>query len=275
MRSKLIKMTFHDGAPLGLRSITQSFWNGKIIVCGRNSIKQLWKFSEADQPALYFLVGGTNEVYVGETDNLKNRLANHVLNKDFWHTLIACMSDELTKTEVKYLEYWFVKKLMEDGLVALQNSTKPKQPKIQEVTVDTLLDYIDTVSDILVSMNFSFIGASKEIEELAEQGTEVYCSGPSADARGAWSVNGLLVKQGSRTRIQATKTYPESSNRLRESLKKNGVIKKLNDVSYVFETDHLFSSASAAADVVLARSANGLTEWKTKEGKTIKELEQE
>ena len=39
-----------------------------------------------------------------------------------------------------------------------------------------------------------------------------------------------------------------------------------------FETDYIFASPSAAAAVVLGRSANGWTEWKNKNGKTIDEL---
>ncbi|NBX51527.1 DUF4357 domain-containing protein, partial [bacterium] len=35
-----------------------------------------------------------------------------------------------------------------------------------------------------------------------------------------------------------------------------------------------FSSPSAAAAIVLARSANGWTEWKTKEGSTLKDGEE-
>ena len=41
----------------------------------------------------------------------------------------------------------------------------------------------------------------------------------------------------------------------------------------IFVKDYLFSSPSAAAAVVLGRSANGLTEWKLKNGTTLKEFE--
>ena len=36
--------------------------------------------------------------------------------------------------------------------------------------------------------------------------------------------------------------------------------------------DTLFSSPSTAASVVMGRCANGLTEWKTKDGKILKTL---
>ncbi len=42
---------------------------------------------------------------------------------------------------------------------------------------------------------------------------------------------------------------------------------------YILEEDYLFSSPSTAAAVVMGRNANGLKEWKTKEGKSLKEIE--
>jgi hypothetical protein len=41
---------------------------------------------------------------------------------------------------------------------------------------------------------------------------------------------------------------------------------------YKFTSDHIFSSPSAAAAAVLACSANGWDEWKTKNGKTLNDL---
>jgi len=41
---------------------------------------------------------------------------------------------------------------------------------------------------------------------------------------------------------------------------------------YKFTSDHIFSSPSAAAAAILARSANGWIEWKSKDGKTLHDL---
>ncbi len=43
------------------------------------------------------------------------------------------------------------------------------------------------------------------------------------------------------------------------------------DNRLIFTSDYIFSSPSAAAGVVLARSANGWTEWKYKNGQTLDE----
>ena len=40
-----------------------------------------------------------------------------------------------------------------------------------------------------------------------------------------------------------------------------------------FPEDYIFSSPSTAASIILGRNANGLTEWKLKNGMTLKEFE--
>ena len=57
---------------------------------------------------------------------------------------------------------------------------------------------------------------------------------------------------------------------MREKLKDEGILKEQGTV-LEFTEDYLFKSPSAAAAVILARRANGWTEWKTKDKKTIDE----
>jgi len=43
---------------------------------------------------------------------------------------------------------------------------------------------------------------------------------------------------------------------------------------YVFVEDTIFSSASAAANMILGRNSNGYTEWITPSGIPVKEMEE-
>jgi len=47
---------------------------------------------------------------------------------------------------------------------------------------------------------------------------------------------------------------------------------KVVNGEFVVMEDLLFTSPSAAADIVTGRSANGLTEWKDSNGKSLKDL---
>ena len=64
------------------------------------------------------------------------------------------------------------------------------------------------------------------------------------------------------------KTMPKLIKKLRYQLVTSGIIK-----DGILKENQLFTSASYAAAFVLGTNANGLTHWKTKDGKTLKELE--
>ena len=85
---------------------------------------------------------------------------------------------------------------------------------------------------------------------------------------------GFLVLKGSQAVLKeraSAHQYPytlASRNRLIE----DGTLIKDGE-HFVFSRDAEFSSPSAAAPVVHGGSANGLLAWKTRNGKTLKELE--
>ena len=274
MRSKRINLILHHGTPYGIKTAEMSNWNGKIIVCPRSALKQLSDLDIADAPAVYLLFNREdNLLYVGETDTLKARITHHTQTKDFWEEMIACTSPELTKTEVKYLEHALHKRLQEDGLVELQNSVSPKTPTIRKEFQDAMDEFIDHISDILLSLGFTFMGASQAVHQSAGEGIQVYCEGKDAKSQGIYSENGLLVKAGSIIRTEMTPSTQEKYKQLQQTLSSKGLLEKYDENSLLLKEDHLFSSPSAAAILVLGRSSNGLLEWKTSDDVSIKDLD--
>lgn len=273
MRAKRIQLTLHSGTPYGVRSAQLSNWNGKIIFCPRSAVKQLRTIPEAEQPAVYLLLGEDEQIYVGETDALANRIGSQVNNKEFWNEFVALTSPNLAKTEVKYLEHLLANKLRDDGIADLQNNVIPKPPSIQQVSIDVLEDFVEIASDVLVSLGVDFIRPSQTVAREASKGIEVFCKGPCADAKALYSEDGVLVKEGSRARVEETNTIPGGISLRRKQMHDNGLF-LLEGESYRLAKDTLFSSPSTAASIILARSANGRTEWSTKDGKTIKQIEE-
>lgn len=71
----------------------------------------------------------------------------------------------------------------------------------------------------------------------------------------------------------ASSTVPSMSDnlmKLRSSLIEKGII----DENLKLTRDYIFTSPSLAAAVVMGRNANGRTEWKNEEHKTIKDIEE-
>lgn len=271
MSAKQITINLHKGTPHGLKTVQLSNWDGTIVVCPRNSLQELRHIDAGILPAVYFLLGDENKIYVGETDTLSARLKHHAGTKDFWHEFVAFTAPSLTKTEVRYLEYALVKKISDDGFADLQNTSVPKEPAIATVTKEIFNEFAQIAADVLVSIGYSFLTPSTQTQSQAAQGILVHCSGPHAEAKAVYSSDGVLVMQGSLARKGETNTIPPGAKQRRDHMISNGLLVDQGD-SFQLEKDTLFASPSMAAAVFLARSANGRTEWKTDDGKDINEL---
>ncbi|MCD8150233.1 MAG: DUF4357 domain-containing protein, partial [Clostridiales bacterium] len=87
------------------------------------------------------------------------------------------------------------------------------------------------------------------------------------EADGSQTSEGFVVYKGSRISPEDDDTIPAVIKQRRKaaSIDENGILQE----------DVLFTSPSYAAMFVIGKSANGLTSWKTSEGKTLKSLENE
>ena len=79
-----------------------------------------------------------------------------------------------------------------------------------------------------------------------------------------------MVLKGSTVANGTTSSLAENLKKFRSKLFDKGII----STDMVFQNDYVFTSPSLAAVVVMGRSANGRTEWKNKNKKSIKEIEE-
>jgi hypothetical protein len=102
------------------------------------------------------------------------------------------------------------------------------------------------------------------------------CRGRGIVATGFESSQGFVVKAGSQSVSETAPSMQEHVRGMfdiRQELIANGVL-HVGNGNYQFTQDYAFSSPSTAAAVVLGRSANGRTEWKDGQGRTLKELQE-
>ncbi|MBP6281846.1 MAG: DUF4357 domain-containing protein [Leptotrichiaceae bacterium] len=98
-----------------------------------------------------------------------------------------------------------------------------------------------------------------------------FIKGPRSSGSGELKGNNFAVLKGSYASKEQMPGAGSSNLKQIERLLELGVLKEEVD-RYIFETDCIFSSPSAAAKFVLGRSANGWTEWKTFEGKLLNDF---
>ena len=97
-----------------------------------------------------------------------------------------------------------------------------------------------------------------------------FLSGLNAYGEGEDQPGGFLVLSGAKARKSEAPSLSERIHRLRGGLLEEGLLVD-NDNYLMLRSDYLFSSPSTAADVLLARSANGRIECCDENGRTLKQ----
>lgn len=280
MTSATIKLFLPHGDARRLRVGEVSNWTGKALAAPRTELDDLLAREETEGSGVYFLLGvnaesGDNLAYVGEAEVIRDRLRQHK-TKDFWTSVVIFVSkdENLTKAHIRYLENRLLHEAKSVGRYALENSntSNPKLPESDREDMEVYLSRIRQVLPVLGSDLLSPIGGSGR---PSQHQPVLVCKIKNAVATGRRTEGGFVVFSKSSAvlvvRPSAEAQYPNTIA-LRQRLIQDRTLIEQGGV-YVFTKDVEFTSPSAAAAVVHGGSANGLTAWKDKSGKTLKELE--
>ncbi len=279
--AKTIKIFLVDGEPNGLKTAELSNWVGQAIVIPRKKLKDIKDRQDCNKPAIYFLVGKEDEedllttAYIGEAENLWNRLTTHDNSKDFWRTAIAFVSKDnnLTKAHVKFLESRCIEIARRVERCNLENGVKSKLPSLSESDMAEMEEFLDNLRLLLTAVGYPILQEITLKENNEKTDPLFLCKGKGAEATGRIINDGFVVYKGSTATTQLSSTYTERNPKNIEKLILNGVIEKQkNDTLYVFIKDHIFNSPSAASNVILGNLTNGWKQWKTKEGQTLEDI---
>mgnify|MGYP003593876416 FL=1 len=86
-------------------------------------------------------------------------------------------------------------------------------------------------------------------------------------ATGTQTEEGFIVFKGSQSSEEFKKASTQSLRNKWNELRNQKIVD-----NRIFLKDIIFSSPSTAAAMILRRNANGLREWKNKDGKSLKEI---
>jgi hypothetical protein len=211
-------------------------------------------------------------LYVGEAEECISRLKQQNKDKDFWNIAIAIVSKTkyFTKTHIKYLESFCYEEAGKAGRYKLKNSSVPTKPYVSESMEADLFDNYDTIKILVATLGypiFDHIGKPQKKDLL-------FCKGKQAKAQGEYTEDGFVVFAGSLCNLIETDSAGIYVKKWRQELIDDGILEKQGLV-YRFIQNHIFSSPSTAACVVLGRRANGWTEWKYEDGRTLDEVKRQ
>jgi hypothetical protein len=281
-----IKIFLPGGNPDGVRIVGKSHWTGIAVASPRSDYPQLRLDKDRNElraPGVYVLVGPTEDaahesrIYIGESENPQDRIDKHLAEKDFWNRLVVFTSygETLNKATIRYLEA----RLLELAALAVRaevdNGNVPNLPPLSEA--DTA-DAESFLQDMLVIFPILGINAFEPRAQITSK-PRLHLSGPHAKGEGVETEDGFEVLAGALARadvVESMAAWAGWAEKLRNSLIESGELVPVADgKSLRLTSDHVFKSPSAAAIVLLGRSANGLAEWRDESGQTLKQIREQ
>jgi hypothetical protein len=251
--------------------------NSKVVVyqVPREKLAQALKREELKRPGLYFLVAPedfrSGTVYIGESDNCADRLAYHLGDKKArldWTYAVIAVSIAIDKADVRWLEWHFQQEVKQAQRYTLVNPNNTKQPLATEDELADRLHDVEAIRTLCDILGFPFTATPRPVE-VREQYT---CKGKQALGTGCPTPNGFVVFKDSIAMAVLVKSTDMTVVRRHAELVASKVLVPAELETMRFTKDYEFTSPSTAAAVVLGRSANGWTEWKDAEGRTLDEL---
>lgn len=276
--SKTIQMYIFDGNPNGRIMCELSNWNGRVYKISRNEIADFAKRTDAENTGVYFLFGKNDEnndtIYIGEAEKMLTRLRQHLKDTNYWNDCIAVISKDnlLNKAHVKYLENKFYLMAQGSGRAIIVNSTVPTCSSISEYDQAMLEEFMSNAKLLVNTLGYKVFESLEETAIKQNQNELIFKinAARGAQAKGIIVTDGFAVLKDS---VIASTTTPSMSPTL-QKFRNKLLEEKIVDSNFTFTKNYIFTSPSLAAAIVMGRNANGRTEWKTTDQKTIKDFEE-
>ena len=178
-------------------------------------------------------------------------------------------------TEISYLENRFTNIAKETERYVVKNGNDPTPGNITEEKESELEEFIDYAKIIMgtlghkvfESLTDSKITVAPNSDSAESDNMIFYIRRSGADAKGKLTSEGFVVLAGSKIRADIVPSCPDYVKTERKNNKDN------IDENGIIRNEILFKSPSSSAAFVLGASANGNIEWKTDEGKILKDVE--
>lgn len=277
---KTIELFLANGTADSLITAELSNWSGKAIKLPRIEIASCLR-SDITQAGVYFLFckedDGSDSVYIGEAENVRERLVQHIRDyqaekeKYYWSTAVIFIGKDLNKTLIRYLENRLVDIARSCKRYNVLTRCTYRNTIMKESQIDVMEEFIDNIKILVNALGYKVLESFTQAESFSTKSDDelFHLTAGCASASGKVTTEGFVVYKGAIINEKtSTKSLSVGMQQLRQKLCESDKVQKGRTTE-----DILFSSSSAAADFVLGYSVSGPRTWKTKDGRTLKDVE--
>jgi hypothetical protein len=281
MAGRSVRLFLVDGSPQGMRTAEVGNWTGLALVCPRTDLVKLGKREAVRGAGVYLLVGPSEDlasrlaVYVGEADDVWNRLQSHDSKKDFWTWVVVFVSkdENLTKAHVRWLEAKLVREVKSAKRADIENDVAPGGGHLPEADTADMETFLENIRLLLPVLGINVLAA--DVQDSGKRFVTLELKWEEARAECVVVDGQFMVTKGSTARPKEVDSLGEGYRDLRRKLKEEGVLQLGQEELLHFTIAYTFDSPSAAAAVVTGTNVNGRVVWKVKgEGITYREWQE-
>ncbi|MGU7778659.1 GIY-YIG nuclease family protein [Burkholderia sp. PU8-34] len=278
-RPQTIQIFLPSGDPRGIRVAEITTRIVQAIDVPRSRISEFLEMRESERLSLYVLVGEADDgsgnlAYIGQSGDLRKRLAAHNNEKDFWQRalVLSTRTESLTQTHALFLENLLIQEARNAGRYRTDNCNGGTRPHAPAPLAADCLEIFDTGRTLVASLGVPLFERLGNRESVEKAQSLLFCKRSNTAASGYYTDEGFVVLRGSIGKAEIGKGFQSHSfARLREELLQQKKI-SIQDGVLVFDQDVLFTSPSGASAVVCGTACNGWLDWKDQRGITLHEL---
>jgi hypothetical protein len=275
-QGRSLELFFIDGRPDGMLTAEVFNWTGHVLRVPRTQIVEGLRRSETSYTGIYVLIGeldGQPLAYIGEAEDMRLRIKDHIIRKGWWEyaILITSASNNLHKAHVKYLESRLVEIARDVAAIPLENGNTPPRSSLSEAAISNMEGFLEVLMMVLPAIRVDMFlqkSRSPDMDRAPLQDNtddmvfEFNMPRQGLKATARLNAGELIVKAGSQARAAWVGDRKQNTHywKLFDELVTSGVLVVQGEHRH-FAKDYAFSSPSAAAAIVAGRSANGRISW--------------
>lgn len=283
---RTVRIYMADGSPFGIRQAEIFNRTIQALAVSRLRIVELndQEWSEARGAGVYFLFGRSGsdraQAYIGQAQNVIQRIANHIREKDFWTEAILFVSKDKNINR-EYLEARLIAQAEVAARYELDNGKGQSIPGLSRADRDAMEEIISDIRLMLGVLGHPILEPIEPKSGVVSNDSppgllnkEFTFSGAKFSASGRMVDEGFLILTDSIAAADETDSLSSGYRRLRATLVDQGVLVPTDDGRLKFTQDYLASSSSQAASMIAGGSRSGPQSWLSG-SKTLKEIEAE
>ena len=278
MENKQIRVVLEDGVPEGFRTgeiLTR--WTGKAIVSPIQDIQRLRSYLTSGKAGVYIIMGESENVaerpsvYIGQAGDLWDRIGQQLsgrgntrINEPLQVVAIYSTDENLTTAHTTFLELSMIQAAKLAQACELKNGNDGVDtplPRADKADMTYFFDQVKIVMPVLGVHIFQVLRFSDAGVRSASVVFELVKESVSAEMVEVGTA--FVVKRGAVAKALEVPSMPAYYSNLRHKLKQEGILQQ-DGLNLKLTQDNAFSSVSAAAAIILGRSAQGTREWKVK-----------